>query len=215
MATSKDDRASTMNNDTGKSRKIDPALSAAYRDIAIECAPEKLDTIVMDTARREVKRENGTTWRDAWYRPVTFIATAGLSLALILQLSHYGIFEPAGMTDDGLNGVVPVSESAFQDAAERTAERIRQLEVEAERSMEAPRQAAPVAVPDATPADVGSLLPADDRCTDEQRANSRSWWQCIQDLEKRGLTGAAEQELQALLRAHPQFTVPDQAPPAY
>ena len=119
------------------------------------------------------------------------------------------------MAGDSLNGIVPATESAFQDAAERSAGQFRQLDVAPEQSLPMPQREDAAATTDVAPGDAGSLLPSDDRCDDEQRRNSTTWWQCIQALEKRGLTEAAEQELQALLRAHPQFAAPEAAPRAY
>jgi hypothetical protein len=63
-------------------------------------------------------------------------------------------------------------------------------------------------VPDVPATDAGSKLAGDDFCTDEQRSESSTWWQCIDDLERRGLTQAAERELAALLSAFPGFERP-------
>jgi len=63
------------------------------------------------------------------------------------------------------------------------------------------------AAPDS--AGTGRILPAEVHCTDEQRATSSSWWRCIRELEQRGLTGAAETELAALLGAYPGFVEPE------
>ena len=84
-------------------------------------------------------------------------------------------------------------------------ERIRRLGEEATTSStetQMPQTAMPVAEP-------ASRLPEDARCSESQRSDTSSWWRCIEDLEQRGLTTAAEAELQALLAAHPGFSVPE------
>jgi hypothetical protein len=192
------------------SRDIDEELSVAYRNLPSDRTPADLDEKILAAARQEVRQSRAGTWRETWYRPVTFVATVGLSLALILQLSDTGILDPGGVAEDDLNGMTPMPESALQEAARATADQIRQIESAAEQSM--PSSGQPMETGVAVPADTGSLLPVDGGCDDEQRSSSTDWWQCIQDLEKRGLSQVAERELQALLRAYPGFAAPNQAP---
>jgi hypothetical protein len=195
-----------MSNENGNDAGMDSRLSAAYRNLADEASPPRLDRRILDDAARATRP---SFWRDAWFRPVAFAATLGLSLALILQLSDSGMLGPP-QQDPELNGsYVAPGENPMRDAAAVTAERIRQLEAEATTpSPETPMPAASMS-PTTSPGDLNSRLDADDRCSESQRADTGSWWRCIEDLEQRGLSGAAEAELQALLAAHPGFSAPE------
>jgi hypothetical protein len=199
-----------MSNDDGQAR--DPGLSTAYRAVANERTPPALDREVLLLAKQEVRVSAGSDWLSRWYRPAVFVATVGLSFALILELSETSMLgPPASDVDSSMNDVAPVTESPFQDAANATAEQVRQLEMDANSSIsESPPSMNESAVP-ANPSrsDTGSLLPATDSCSDEQRADTASWWACIEELENQGLTQAAERELQSLLQEFPGFSLPE------
>jgi hypothetical protein len=196
-------------DENGNDAGMDSRLAAAYRNLAGETSPPRLDRRILDDAARATRPAPSGFWRDAWFRPVVFAATFGLSLALILQLSDSGLIGPPAENAE-LNGsyVAPV-DNPMRDAAAVTAERIRQLEAEtAVPPAETPMPAASMA-PTTAPRDLNSRLDADARCSEAQRADTGSWWRCIEDLEQRGLSGAAEAELQALLAAHPGFSAPE------
>jgi len=197
-----------MSSEIDNKCEVDAELSSAYREIAAETTPQDLDRAILRLANQELQSPSGAAWRDRWYRPLAIVATVTLSLALILQLNESSLFAPpAGMTDWSTE-IAPVSESAFQDAAGAAAEQLRQMETPAGTSMTETAPATSVLDLGRSPSDTGSLLPASNRCSDEQRAVADSWWLCIKDLESKGLTQGAELELLALLRAHPQFIVP-------
>ena len=198
-----------MSNENDNDAGMDSRLSAAYRDLASEASPPRLDSRILDDAARATRPTRSGIWRDGWFRPLTFAATFGLSLALVLQLSDSGLVGPQEQ-DTGLNGsYVAPGENPMRYAAAVTAERIRQLE--AETTDPAPEPAMPAAgmSPIRSPGDLNSRLDADDRCSESERADTGSWWRCIEDLEQRGLSGAAEAELRALLAAHPGFSAPE------
>jgi hypothetical protein len=198
-----------MTDDIGNNAETDSELSAVYRDLADEASPARLDSRILDTAARATRPARSNFWRNAWFRPVAFAATFGLSLALILELSESGLMGPP-QQDPALNGSLQApANDPMRDAAAVTAERIRQLEGETTvASPKAPMPAASMS-PTASPGDLNSRLDKDARCSDAQRADTGSWWRCIEDLEQRGLSSAAETELQALLAAHPGFSVPE------
>lgn len=199
-----------MSNDN---RQADnPDLSTAYRTVAIERTPPALDRAVLALAKQEARVSAGSDWLNRWYRPAAFVATVGLSFALILELSEMskpGL--PDSDVDSSINRVAPISESPFQGAADATAQQLRRLEIDANSSMsESPPSMNEPGMPaNSSGSDTGSLLPATDSCSDEQRASTASWWACIEELEKQGLTQAAERELQSLLRDFPGFSQPE------
>ena len=179
------------------------SVSAEYQATATERAPERLDRNVLRLAEKEATAASGTNWLTTRIRPLAFVVTAGLSLALLIQLSNTPLIETPPLDP----GAEAPPDNVFQDAARQTAEQIRQLDTNADNPMTTPGvEMNPV---QATERPAGlSLLPVEDRCTDLDRAESGTWWECIRDLEKRGLSESAELELQALLNAHPQFSAP-------
>ncbi len=195
-----------MSSENDNLSELPPCVSSVYRTASTEQAPERINLAVMDMARREVRTARNSKWLDAWHGPVAFIATAGLSLTLVLQMTRMDVLE----SPDAPSGIAPVTRIPFQQAGEVTRERVLQLEAEASRSMtSAPDMTAPDSNKTGTPSgivDVGSNLSADDDCSDEQRADTATWWLCIEDLEKQGQTQAAERELQALLQTFPDFS---------
>lgn len=195
-----------MTDETGQTDEIQDSLSTDYRVLATETAPPKLDESVMREARREACSNGPATGALGWLRPMTFVAVAGLSLALIVQMTDSNLLSPpigAGLEDDGAPAE---STSVFDDAARQTADRIRALEAESQPPTSMPPEA-PAAVPRLERSDDNRISP-DDRCSEDQTGDSGTWWQCIKDLEQRGLTDAAERELRALLEAYPRFTAP-------
>lgn len=201
-----------MNEDTDVKKDIDAALSASYRSIADEKAPARLNRTVLQKAARAVNSGSAGSWRDTWYRPVVFAATLVLSLALILQLADTGPSVPLSdhdvTTDDVL--VTPPSADALLEAASVAEQQLRDAQNRADASMmDTPPVSPPAVAADTTQAAAESLLPDNQRCTDEERTQTGTWWACIELLEKQGLTESAEQELQALLAAFPAFIVPN------
>ena len=198
-----------MTRRRGKSLERDETVTAAYRDLASESSPARLDTIILRDAAKPLRSGHGGFWEDAWFRPVTFVATLGLSLALILQLSDSGLLTPAAddIVTDG--SIASPGEDPMRDAAAETAQQVRRIE--AETIVTAPQ--APMPRPAAAavnePTGVATQLPEEERCSEAQRSDTGTWWQCIEDLEQRGLTDAAEAELRALLAAYPAFPVPE------
>jgi hypothetical protein len=186
----------------------DETVTTAYRELAQETVPANIDSAVFRAASAPLQRGAGRFWSDAWFRPVTFAATLGLSMALLLQLSESGLLGPAG-DDVGADRVpATVGEDALRDAAEATSRQIRRIEAENADTMQ-PDGTPAAAVPAASaPEQAGSRLPAEDSCSEDERADTGSWWRCIEDLERRGLSDAAETELRALLSKHPGFSVP-------
>lgn len=180
------------------------ALSAAYRQLAGEQAPEHLNRAVLRLARHEPA--SGSLLSNRWRAPAAFAATAILGFTLVLQLQ-----DPTSIDVPPEVGApaaeMPVPQSAFEGAATETIRQLREIDRDQLATSPAAGLPDPAGVEPRT-LDTGSLLPDEERCSDEARAQTRSWWRCIQDLEKRGLTQAAERELQGLMQTFPQFMAP-------
>ena len=65
----------------------DPAVSAAYRATATERTPPALDESVLRNAKAAAKYSGLRGFTAFWFRPLAFVATLGLSLALLLELT--------------------------------------------------------------------------------------------------------------------------------
>lgn len=191
------------NDDSLANSEHDPEVSAEYRTLADETTPGKLDKIVLRAAAKAVKNNSSTGWGVTWYRPVTFVATLGLSLALLLELSDSQFFDPP--PDFGIEADVPPDVNVFQDAANSTAITVREVDATADESLQ-------LSSPGAGSTEVNSDpdLPANTAagvryCSDEQMALPEKWWQCIQELRKAGRGAAAESELANLRESFPQY----------
>ena len=191
-----------MNEPNDKLQDIDPEVRSTYQDLARESAPADVDAAILKMADQATATGTGLFRLNTWLRPLTFVATAAVSLALLIQISNTPQFD---VPDSVAPAVTPQPANPFQDAAEQTAEQIRQLEQESSMSM-SPEPTAPAAM--AAPTIEPSLLPASEHCDEQARDTSASWWRCIGELEQRGLPEAAEKELQALLNTYPQFSAP-------
>ena len=81
-------------NDNPHSADVDPQLSAQYSSLADEVTPANLDQAILRDAARAVRADNRRGSFGAWFRPVAFMATVGLTLAIILDLSDTAMFSP-------------------------------------------------------------------------------------------------------------------------
>ncbi len=197
-------------------------VSEAYRGIARETPPAKLDESVMAMARQEARTRYGLA--RAWIRPVAWAATIALSFAFILELTYFSggppidAPHPAGPEADIGQYEEPAAKEApykrppativatpeirasepppLQRAEERAGATAAGLadDVAAD---EFRRQRAPAAVA----SEIG-------HCDAGDRENADTWYRCILALRDSGLDAAAELELDALQRAFPDFREP-------
>lgn len=130
-----------MNNERNHSQQAgDRKVSAAYRDIAAERTPERLDEAVLRRARRAARPQYATSM--LWLRPVAWVATVGLCLAVVLEIA-----EMPQVTDEiarpaadaiGNNGPIPDLDEPDAVPATRAAQEVkRSLPVPAEPGLSA------------------------------------------------------------------------------
>ncbi len=193
----------TDNDESLANDEHDPEVSAQYRALATETTPNKLDKAVLRAASKAVKSKNSTGWSTTWYRPVTFVATLGLSLALLLELSEFQLFDPP--PDFGIQADAPPDANVFQDAVDSAATSVREVDATADESLQLSNPATGstevITNPD-LPANVAAGV---QHCSDEQMALPEKWWQCIQELREAGRGAAAESELANLQKSFPQY----------
>ena len=96
----------------------DPLVTETYRDVAVERTPEALDRAILDTAGREARGSKVSPWRFAGYRPVALVATIGLSLALVLELSRMTALDTPPLGDDPAGLLVIDAEQAVLSEVE-------------------------------------------------------------------------------------------------
>lgn len=72
----------------------DPLVSAEYRAAATERTPPALDALVLKNAEAAAKDTAFRRFTAFWFRPLAFVATLGLSLALLLELNQSPEFQP-------------------------------------------------------------------------------------------------------------------------
>lgn len=192
-----------INDDSLANDEHDPEVSAQYRALATETTPNKLDKVVLRAASKAVKRKRSTGWNATWYRPLTFVATLGLSLALLLELSEFRLFDPP--PDLRIQADAPPDANVFQDAADSAALSVRAADATADESLQLSNPAAGSTEAIRNP-DLPAYAAAGVRhCSDEQMALPEKWWQCIQELREAGRGAAAESELANLQISFPQY----------
>ena len=100
----------------------DPRLSAAYREMADERTPEHLDHIILNAARSAAKpRWNRAV---AWLRPAAWVATIGVCLAIVIEVSLLSDPEPVEFDRVPPAAAPPVATSpAAADRFEKAAPR--------------------------------------------------------------------------------------------
>lgn len=198
----------TDNPEKNTAGGVDPSVSAQYRRLADESAPDQLNRAVLRAARKETRSNLTGPWQQAWLRPAGYLVMVALSLAIILEMNEANILTPPFLTGDQ---VLPVENTgnAFQEAADAATQQIREAEATAANSTQNPGVV--TESPMAADQDSGSttLLPGDQSCSDDQRASIATWWRCIESLESRGASDAAERELTALVNAFPGFAAPN------
>ncbi len=193
----------TNNPDNQTNGAHDPEISAQYQALAKDTTPTDLDRIVLREAAKAVKSGGSAGRSAAWYRPVTFVATLGLSLALLLELSEIPLFDPP--SESGIQTDEPADANIFQDAVDSAATSVREVGAAADESLQ-------LSNPDASSTEsiTNPTLPANavtvvSQCSDEERAMPEKWWQCIQELREAGQLAAAESELANFHKAFPQY----------
>jgi len=92
----------------------DSAVSARYRTTASESSPTRLDRKILQAATLEASIGAKSFPLISWLRPVTFLATAGLCVALLLEFAEYQ--EYGGPS----SAPVDVLETAPEFTADRT-----------------------------------------------------------------------------------------------
>ncbi len=73
------------------------------REAAREMTSPDSDRKILHEAANEVKNTDKARWGNGWLRPAAFVATLGVSIALLLEFSEYQVFAPPNGTE--MNGI--------------------------------------------------------------------------------------------------------------
>ncbi|MGI9202816.1 MAG: hypothetical protein ACR2Q3_02330 [Woeseiaceae bacterium] len=186
------------------------AVAALYKQIANEQAPDELNRLVLQEATTEVRNTNKQAL--SWLRPAVLAATLALSVALVLQVGDMGATKsiPRNLESPATSGQ---DETVFDAAAAAGMEQLREAESavrttpgvsESESESESPF--APRIEVDPKPSPDSEMID-NQGCSVDQRSSTVTWLECIQALEKRGLTDLATRELEALFAANPGIAI--------
>jgi len=196
------------------STAIDPRVAEQYALLADEAAPAELDRIVLRNATGAARTEGRQYAFMAWLRPAAFVATAGLSLALILDLHETGIVTPQVSIVPEVQrptAVQPMLAPAADDAtggrsaAETASALRREKSLTAVSSKMAPPESNEYEDGAGTAAQAGEV----GQCNERQKSAVAAWWQCVVTLRQAGLHEIADSEVESLQAAYPDFVVPE------
>ena len=184
--------------------KNDPAhdsedLRAIYRSGSREKVPPRLDKMVMRRARSEIRKGSMSKLYFPWGRPAAFVAVAGLSLAVLLELNETANHEQRPMT--GPN----IQQDFRSEAADGSTRMIDIGKTATHRFLGEDPGAGDVTAP-ATASEPGESLPGPVKlCDDAQVETPQSWMVCIVRLRADGHSQEANMEMGELLLTYPDF----------
>ncbi len=168
-------------------------LRAIYGSGAQEQVPAHLDAAVMRTASIEAQKDTAFRWFIPWRRPVTFVVTAGLSLAVVIEMSELSVFEPSSLSASDIQ----------QEFAKKVAESSAQMREIGETATHRALGETPGVSQLSIAAKGGTL------CSDDQIKSPESWFACILQLRTDGFQEDAHAEMGRLLLAYADFTPPE------
>lgn len=216
-----------MNEDQSEENvpDVDRQVSDQYRTLAAETAPARLDRAVLRKAKRAVRADGRKPSAGTWFRPVAFVATVGLALAIVMDLGKLGIVGPPGTTA-GTAEPVPSASRAERPPdmarpSQTTLHEIKRQEksgatgsaatgrdsVEPAQGGLAKLGAAPA--PSKTAAERETDGGAVAGCSAEQKTTPDGWWTCIVSLRESGRNETADRELGRLRESFPEFVLPE------
>jgi len=180
--------------------ETDVLVSQAYRDLADERTPERLDRTILRAAAKEARPRYSRFI--AWTRPMAWAATVMLSVALVLEVTDTPSPEADAMDDSPVDSlgesVVPASEIPKKQSND-----MRQKAAAVAEQEIAPQQPAARERAELLSAAAFSAPVAD--CDEDAVATPQTWLECIVALEDAGRDDAAREQRAMLAEAFPDF----------
>ena len=193
-----------MNNDPHLSTEEDDEVSAAYQTVAGESAPPHLDQRVLQMAAAAAGSKWFEKYSFSFLRPVTFVATLGLSLAIVLQFSSTWFVDAPGSLGPVVEetDLAPSAASAIAAAAEASAEHI---DEQAQHGSAVMTQESLNRKPQLIAGAEVQRTEAARFCVEAQSESADKWWDCIVQLELDGRRDAFASEHELFIRTFPDF----------
>lgn len=202
--------------------ETDETVSATYRELSREGAPDHLNEKVLQQAAERALRPRYSR-SVMWTRPLAWAATVGLCLAIVLEVTRVPTPEIV-MTDDANSFLEAEPSSIAEEAQAPVRQRPETLkDMKSQLGRSAAKQAANEPKREMVDTDtrqqsgvIAALAVSANRidseatneCPDEIRVDPVTWLACIVDLEEIGDTDAALRQRDALEEAFPQFKMP-------
>lgn len=105
--------STTTDNPISDNPHSDAELSAHYRSLADERVPDRLNKEVLRMATENTRRGQNRGLLGLWSKPLAWVATIGISLAIVLELSQTPLGPTAAETPMG-----PVHETDLADVVD-------------------------------------------------------------------------------------------------
>jgi hypothetical protein len=207
--------------------ETDETVSATYRELSREGAPNHLNDKVLQQAARHALRPRYSR-SIVWTRPLAWAATVGLCLAIVLEVTRVPAPETV-MTEDTIDFLEAESltaPEAVQAPVRQQPETLKDIKSQPGRSAAKQTAKEPKSevrrretaydaevdfnsVAESVVSDkVKFEMQEADECSDEMRADPVKWLACIADLEESGDVEATLRQREALREAFPQFEMP-------
>ena len=170
------------NHEDESSSDSDKEVSALYRASSSEPAPRWLDDNVLRQAAAAARPNRSGRLLFYFRRPLIFVATLGLSLAIVLQFNEKLIL---GISDTD------------------------QVQNQTEASMDPSKSQPPIGVAPIVIGGTSAIGSASTRhCDVADEKSADTWWECIVQLELDGRAVDASAERKLMIRAFPDFPPP-------
>ena len=204
--------------------ETDATVSATYRELSRESAPNHLNEKVLQQAAEMALRPRYSR-SIMWTRPLAWAATVGLCLAIVLEVTRVPAPEIV-VTEDTIDFLEaePPAALVTEEAQAPVHQRLEALkDMKSQPGRSAAKQVANEPKREMVDADIrqrsGGIAAlavsadsidseASNECPDEIRIDPVTWLACIVDLEERGDTATALNQRDALKEAFPQFKMP-------
>ncbi|MFQ6004407.1 MAG: hypothetical protein ACE5OQ_02800 [Woeseia sp.] len=204
-------------------------VSAKYRATATERVPPEIDAKILEQAIKAVRHSGLQGFTAYWFRPLAFVATLLLSLALVLELTRPPETPPAADFGIGAGPSTPAADDAgriesfprenvpahdngatgdFGRMIENSAKRMREMDPVTQHAISELRQSRQTDKQPEAVAAFGTSDVQERYCTEEQSSDALKWWRCISDLREAGKHDQARAELTLFDAAHPDFEPP-------
>jgi hypothetical protein len=161
---------------------VDELVATTYRATANETVPQHLNERVLGMAANPKLAGKPSSWlASAWTKPLAWVATVGLSVAMVLEITLVSSLPEPG------DAAIPAVESVRDDFVPRDTTALDQA-LQRAQLQNGPSQ--------------------EFACAVATRKTATAWYACIDDLRSSGRSIDAAHEFESFARKYPDF-LPD------